>query len=257
MWHIAMRKYLPIIFAVLVFWSCSDKQSNSANSIQNEFLKKQIENSKSKLKDKAYETGYSPAGKRFIEISQQVSNRTIELIEKLSTNVAIPTTDIDELIEMAKYEYDTIKFDSTFLRKSFENYSSLRTENFETSLLLFNLDVIDEARELLHSYFFDVEYFVPVVLSDKFTIKKGETFKGTAISQAKMVAVKYIYEIDDPQTEEGFVELPAWTTSNYDGIISIKGTQVGTHKIKIRTTQRYDSGVERTFEEEFEVTVIE
>ncbi|MEQ6117915.1 hypothetical protein [Reichenbachiella sp. MALMAid0571] len=220
-------------------------------------MKRQIENSKSKLKDKVYETGYSPAGKRFIEISQQVSNRTTELIEKLSTNVAISTTDIDELIEMAKYEYDTIKFDSTFLRKSFENYSSLRTENFETSLLMFNLDVIENARELLSSYFFDVEYFIPVVLSDKFNIKKGETFKGTAILQAKMAAIKYLYEIKDPQTEEGYVQLPAWSTSNYDGIVRIKGTQVGTHKIKIRTTQRYDSGIERTFEEEFEITVTE
>lgn len=123
-------------------------------------------------------------------------------------------------------------------------------------MLLFNLDVIDNTRELFHSYFQDVEYFNTIVLADDFIIRKGETFKGKAISQAKMVAIRYLYELNDPQTDEGYVALPAHTTSEYDGIISIKGTTVGTHKIKIRSIHDFN-GVERIFENEFELIVTE
>ncbi len=94
------------------------------------------------------------------------------------------------------------------------------------------------------------------LVRDNFTIKKGETFKGTGISQAKVAAIKYLYEIDDPQTEEGFIELPSWTGSGHDGIVRIKGTNVGIHKVKVRATQMADDKG-RTFEGEFEITVTE
>ncbi|MEM1001269.1 MAG: hypothetical protein AAGH46_01310 [Bacteroidota bacterium] len=71
-----------------------------------------------------------------------------------------------------------------------------------------------------------------------------------------MAAIKYLYEINDPQTEKGFVEFPSWVSSDYDGIVRIKGNAVGTHKIKIRTTQ-IANGKDRTFEGEFEITVTE
>ena len=188
---IAMFNYPSLVLLVIIFCSCSEQQANNTNALQNQFIEMQIENSRSKLIDKVEDTGYSPAGKRLIELSEQVSDRTNELIAMLSTNNSISASDIEELIEMADDEHATVNFDTTFLKESFKNYNSLDTKNFETSLLLFNLDVVEKAREKLNSYFFDVEYFIPVVLSDKFNIKKGETFKGTAILQAKMVGVKY------------------------------------------------------------------
>ncbi|WP_339609308.1 hypothetical protein [uncultured Roseivirga sp.] len=217
-------------------------------------MKTKIQESKSKLNDKVLETGHSPTGERLIEISDQFSNRIDELITRVSNNETINSSDIEKLIGITSFKYDTIKVDTSFINLAFKDYSENSKKEFITSLLLFNLSMIENTRDLFNSYFFDVEYFKPLVISDDFTIKMGETFKGTAISQAKMAAIKYIYEIDDPQTEEGFVELSSWASSGYDGIVEIKGTSVGRHKVKIRTTQIAD-GKELTFEGEFEITV--
>ncbi|MGL1888999.1 MAG: hypothetical protein OCD76_20970 [Reichenbachiella sp.] len=252
-----MSKFLSFFISAFVFFSCNSERTDSLISIQNGYLRNQIEEAQTKLKEKVIRTGNSTAGRRFIEIGEQISNRTIELIKTLQQNNNIASPDIEALIQMTKNKYGIIKTDTTFIKTAVNDYSSSRTKKFETSLLLFNLNVIESTRQLLHSNFYDVEFFIPIVISNNFTIKKGETFNGTAILQAKMSAIKYIYEIDDPQTDEGFMEVQSWASSNYDGIIRIKGSETGTHKIKIRTTQKYDDGMERAFEEEFEITVTE
>lgn len=256
MQKLTLSNYLIFVLAIVIFISCGNERTNTFTVLENNYLKKKIQESKVKLNDMVYQTGYSPAGKRFIEICEQFTNSTDELVKRVADNETISNADIEELIRLANYRFDTIKIDTAFINKAFEDYSANGSNDFATSLLLFNLFTIESTRELFDSYFYDVEYFKPRVISDNFTIKKGETFEGVAISQAKMVTIRYIYEINDPQTEDGFVELPSWTSSDNDGIARIEGKTVGTHKIKIRTTH-IAAGKSRTFEDEFEITVTE
>lgn len=249
-----MIKLIAILFISLIFCSCNNKELNSSTSIQNEFQNKKIEEATKKLNEKVLETGSSPAGIRFIEISKQVTSRTRELINRVDNDEKITSLDIEELIKLVNYKKDTIRIDTTFIIKAFEEYRATGTDDFTTSLLLFNFSVIENTRDLFANFFYNVEYFKPIVISEKFTIKKGETFNGTAILQAKMVGIKYIYKIEDPQTDEGFVKVPSWASSDYDGIVQIKGITPGTHKVKLRTTQ-IANGEERAFEGEFDLTV--
>ncbi|MBL3657438.1 hypothetical protein [Fulvivirga sediminis] len=251
-----MNKFLMLLLSLLIFESCSNERVDSAVLIKNDYLKTKINEATDKLNDKVLETGSSPAGKRFIRMCEQFSSRTDELIKRISNDSIIELSDLDDLISLTRYKYDTIKVDTAFIKQAFQDYTDNPTKEFATSLLLFNLSTINHVRELFDSYFLAVDFVKPMVISDDYTIRKGETFRGRAISQAKMVAVKYIYEIDDPQTEEGFVELPSEASTNYDGIVRIKGATEGTHKIKIRATQ-ISGGKARKFEEEFEITVTE
>lgn len=111
---------------------------NSLTSIQNDYPKTKIKDSKARLNDKVLETGYSPAGKRFIEICEQFTSQTNELIERISNNEMINSSDIKELISLTNYKYDTIKLDTAFINKAFKDYSANPTSEFATSLLLFN-----------------------------------------------------------------------------------------------------------------------
>lgn len=252
-----ISNYLIFVLAIMVFISCGNERTSTLTAIENNYLKKKIQESKAKLNDMVHQTGYSPAGKRFIEICEQFTNSTDALVKRVADNEIISTADIEELIRVANYQFDTIKIDTAFINNAFEDYSANRSNDFATSLLLFNLSTVESTRELFDSYFYDVEYFKPRVISDKFTIKKGEIFEGTAISQAKMAAIRYRYDVNDPQAGAGFVELPSSTTSgDNDGIERIEGKTGGIHKIKIRTTQ-IATGKSRTFEDEFEITVIE
>lgn len=252
-----MKKIFAVISLLTILCSCEDRQATTINQNQIEFLKSKIVSSKTKLADKVMETGESPGGRKFIEISEQLTAKTEKLIDKISDQEKIELSDIRELEETIRYKYDTIPLDTAFIYEAFNKYKSNNNNSeFITSLLIFNLSTINNIRDLFQSYFFDVDFFKPVVLSDNYTIKKGETFKGSAISQAKMVAIKYLYEIDDPQTEEGFIELPSWSSSDYNGIINIEGKELGTHKIKIKAIHNLN-GEDKEFVEEFEITVIE
>lgn len=248
-----MNNLIKVIF-IFLLCSCEHKQSTTSNQHQIEYLNSKIKSSKNKLENKVLQTGYSPAGKRFIEISEQFTQKTNELINRIFNNEEITRSDIEELEHIVIYKYDTIPLDTAFIYRAFEQYDSKNGSDFITSLLMFNLSTINNTKDLFQSYFFDVEYFNPIVLSDNFTIKKGETFKGTAIAQAKMVAVKYRYQIENPQTDQGYMELPSWASSDYDGIINIKGTKIGTHKIKIKSIHTLN-GEDKEFEGEFEITV--
>lgn len=251
-----MKKILVVLYTFTILCSCEDRQPTTVNQNQIDFLKSKIEYSKSELNNKVYETGASPGGIKLIEISEQLTAKTAKLISKISNEEKIKLSDIRELEETVQYKNDTIPLDTAFLHQAFNSYNSNNNSDFITSLLIFNLSTINNIRDIFHSYFFDVDFFKPVVVSDNFTIKKGETFKGSAISQAKMIAIKYLYEIDDPQTEEGFIELPSWASNDYNGIINIKGKELGTHKIKIKSIHTLN-GEDKEFDGEFEITVIE
>lgn len=77
-----------------------------------------------------------------------------------------------------------------------------------------------------------------------------------AILQAKKGHVKYHYTMDDPQTPEGFQDLPSWASSEYDGIVRIKGLKAGRHQVKLNATQ-WHNGKEVTTEGSFEIEVVE
>lgn len=182
---------------------------------------------------------------------------TQALLDKIDNGEVVNNQEIFDLKGLSYNRYDTIPIDSTFILKAFDEFSQTgNKEVFKISLLLFHSDFINSTIRIFNSYFQKVDYLKPIPIGSRFTIKKGETFSGKAISQAKMVGIKYLYEIDDPQTSEGFFELPSNVSSEYDGIINIKGREVGIHKIKLRSTH-WQNGEKVMFENEFELEVTE
>lgn len=253
------NKSLIIIIVIISFivLGCSDQKSSTAFNDQFEFISSKIKSSHDKLITRVEETGYSPAGKKFIEISESVTNKTQELINRVNRGAIPQKQDISDLIASTRYKYDTIPVDSVFIYHSLDAFKHTHDkEVFKMSLLLFNSDLIHNIRELFDGYFQEVDYLKPVAIAKSFEIKKGEIFQGTAISQAKMVAVKYVYELDDPQTMEGYVELPSKASNDYDGIIQIKGVETGIHNIKLKSTH-WQNGKQVTFENNFELKVRE
>lgn len=251
-----MKNTILILLGFLLL-SCNKQSTSVDSSNQIEFIKAQINRRSSDLITHVEETGYSPAGKEFIEISEKLSEKTQNLISKID-NGEIPQKEVvHEIIDLANNRYDTIPIDSLFITQAYNKFKQTgNKEIFKVSLLLFNADFINSIHSKFSNYFQHVDYFIPIPVGDKFTIRKGDSFNGMAISQAKMVAIKYLYEIDDPQTDEGFVELPYNVASKYDGIINIKGKEVGVHKIKLRSTH-WQNGKKISFENEFELEVTE
>jgi len=179
------------------------------------------------------------------------------LIHRINTNKEVSNDDISEIINLSKYDQDTVNVNTDLLKNELNEFKKDKNrESIILSLLLFNLDVTESFRETFNNYFYDVDYMKPVVVSKTFTVRKGDDFVGSAILQSKMAAVKFQYEMDDPQTTEGFIELPSYFSSDYNGIVKIKGLDVGMHKIKLRA-YHWQNGKKVSFENEFEIEVVD
>ncbi|UII20530.1 hypothetical protein [Fulvivirga ligni] len=251
-----MKNLLLILFGLLLL-GCNKKSNSVDLSRQKEFVQAQIIGKTHDLNTRVKETGYSLVGREFVKIGEQLNIQTQNLISEIERDQMPSKNAVLDLIAMANNKYDTIAIDSSFITQAYDEFKQTgRKESFILSLLLFNSDFISSIHNQFGSYFQQVDYFEPIAVGDNFSIKKGETFKGKAISQAKMVAVKFLYEIDDPQNDEGFVELPSNVNSKSDGIINIIGKKVGTHKIKLRSTY-WQNGKKVSFENEFELEVKE
>ncbi|MGJ3233733.1 hypothetical protein [Marivirga sp.] len=248
-----MTRFTSFLLLIFLVTACSDNR-DKIYEVQNQFLLEEIEESNNKLKFRVEETGNSPVGKDLHKVCKKLTKTNIELTNKISKGEQIERKDIQDLIEIAGNTRDKIDIDSTFLFEGFSQYEQTNSIAFTNILLQFNLSTVNNIREHFNSFFPYVDLLNPRVISDKFEIKKGEIFRGTAISEAQMVAVSFKYEIDDSQTDEGFIEIPANASSNYNGIVKIKGLETGQHKIRVRTTQMVN-GEEKSFEDYFILTV--
>ena len=100
------------------------------------------------------------------------------------------------------------------------------------------------------------DYLNPVVLSERFEIKQGEVFEGIVLTQGGLLREPFIYEYDDPQTDEGLIRISSNSKNVPGGLIRIVGTKVGTHEIKVTSTITRN-GKDDTYYNRFTLKVIE
>lgn len=99
-----MRKIITLPILLIAFVACNSDCPNSITVKQREFLKSKIELNTEKLLVKVEETGYSPAGKKFIEICNSVNAQTQAIIEAIEKGERIAEDDIAELINATNYK---------------------------------------------------------------------------------------------------------------------------------------------------------
>lgn len=226
--------------------------------LQIEYLRAKVQTSLEQLIRLNNETGNTPAGKNFTNIGPKTTERVEQLVNSLNDGIQIDLTSaINEIIKGTFYGYDTIELNTGFLKQSLMNYEQSKDiQSLQISLLLFNIEVIEEYYDLYMSYNYHFDIIKPIAVLNSYKVKKGQYFEGFAKTVAKQSGLSFVYELSDPQTKDGFVELPRSYKWNYDGKIRIKALTPGKHIVKLRASH-FQNGKAVTFEDELEVEVTE
>ena len=251
-----MNKTL-IITSIWILIGCK-QNSRLQTDLQIEYLRAKVQTSLEQLTRLNHETGNTPAGMNFANIGTKTTERVEQLIQDLNDGIQIDLTNaIDEIIKETFYEYDTTELNTEFLKQSLMNYEgSKNIQSLQISLLLFNIEVIEQYYDLYMSYSYHFDIIKPIAVLNSYKVKKGQYFEGFAKTVAKQSGLSFVYELSDPQTKDGFVELPRSFKWNYDGKIRIKAMTPGKHIIKLRASH-FQNGKSITFEDELEVEVLE
>lgn len=252
-----MKKIIIRLIVVLILAGCRSPQPSLVFQIDH--LSESIVKKKKLLVQRVEETGSTQLGNSLLEISDKLTNQTDFLIEQIR-NDSLPK--IEKINEITNIYYPKllqlrIERNDQFLYESYEEFvDKNNSELFILSLLMYNEHVIRNMIDFHIGGFQCFDNLNPMVLSDGNEIKQGEVFEGLALTEARLIHFPFIYEIDDPQTDEGFVRIPSNTDNFPGGLIRIVGTKVGTHKIKVRSTIRRN-GEDDTYPSEFTLKVIE